>query len=94
MWDGSSTSTLPSPGGDPTPVPRSAFVGRLVLMLGQEGRAGAHLGFTSSCTGLIFPGAKLGAKSQEPGHEPEPLLPVDVGHVTPHGQLPGEAPAG
>lgn len=63
---------LPAPGG------------RLVLAVGWQGRAAAHLGFTSSWAswGSSFPDAELGAKSWEPEHKPELLLPVDPGHLS------------
>lgn len=63
---------LPAPGG------------RLVLALGWQGRAAAHLGFTSSPTGRgsSCAGAELGDESWEPGPEPELLLPVDPGNLS------------
>lgn len=63
---------LPTPGG------------RLMLVVGPQGRAVAHLGFTSSQTswGLSLRDTELGDKNWEPGPKPELLLPVDQGHVS------------
>lgn len=50
---------------------------------GQQGRAVAHLGFTSSQTACGSSwDVGLGEESWEPGPKPELLLPVDPGHLS------------